>query len=286
MFVCSFIKRAKKALQKKRDAYHNRLLLHPWHDPEDIKDDRGLLGALLRYHCHLLDLELKGILPASRKRIRFLKKALATWKQKNYDLTDDIVWAKELLNKSHLTGKCLSNQRKGRHENQLSPREKYDNLLGLIKSRRSIRIYEKRDVEDDAVKKVVEAGLWAPSSCNRQAWKFLVAHKNPIGKKAVIKRAPLVIYIAVDQRVYFEEKFTAAMDAAVAIQSMLLAAHALGLGACFVYLSENENQETLTKSLGLAPYYYVYACMLLGYPMENPKPPPRRKASDVLKFLE
>ena len=49
-------------------------------------------------------------------------------------------------------------------------------IFELIKTRRSIRNYEEKPVLKETISKIVEAGIWAPSSLNRQPWRFVVAN--------------------------------------------------------------------------------------------------------------
>jgi len=94
-----------------------------------------------------------------------------------------------------------------------------------------------------------------------------------------------MIYVAIDERLY-AEKYSAAMDAAAAIQNMLLMAHYLELGGCWMYLSELTNQNKLQKKLGLKNYFYVYSVILLGYPAEFPKEPCRKPLEKIVRFID
>lgn len=63
-----------------------------------------------------------------------------------------------------------------------------DDLLAIMKTRRSIRRYKKKDVPDELLEKIMEAGRWAPSGDNGQAWRFIVV-RDPATKKALGKIA-------------------------------------------------------------------------------------------------
>lgn len=96
----------------------------------------------------------------------------------------------------------------------------------------------------------------------------------------------MLIYVAIDKRPYGKkEKYAAAMDAAAAIQNMLLMAHYLGLGGCWTYLADLVDQKKLRKELGLKDHYYLYSAILLGYPMEYPSEPCRKPLDKVTKFI-
>ncbi len=96
-----------------------------------------------------------------------------------------------------------------------------------------------------------------------------------------------MVYVGIDQRLYGEkEKFAASMDAASAIENMLLMAHNLSLGGCWMYLADLVSQEKLRRSLNLEDYYYVYSVILLGYPVEYPEEPARKPLNKIVKFME
>ena len=203
-------------------------------------------------------------------------KSLHEWSARKYKETPDISWANRLVKEASFKKRAL----KTNFETAIT----YDQLMKLIKNRRSVRIFDKKMPEKQKILKIVEAGIWAPCSCNRQAWKFIISKTSFVSKR-VLAKAPIAIYVAIDTRIYFKEQFSAAMDVAVAIQNMLLAAHVLGIGGCYVYLSEFADQRKLRNLLDLPIYYKVYAAVALGYPAETPAPPPRRPLGKVINFV-
>jgi nitroreductase len=78
------------------------------------------------------------------------------------------------------------------YKNIFSPKDRrkkvMDDILGLMKTRRSIRRYKDKDVPDELLEKIMEAGRWAPSGDNGQAWRFIVV-KDPETKQAMSKIA-------------------------------------------------------------------------------------------------
>ena len=63
-----------------------------------------------------------------------------------------------------------------------------EDLLKIIKTRRSIRRYKKKDVPDELLENIIEAGRWSPSGDNGQPWRFIIV-RNPETKKALGKIA-------------------------------------------------------------------------------------------------
>jgi len=167
------------------------------------------------------------------------------------------------------------------------------NIYDLIRSRRSVRYFRAADVEREKIELILEAGRWAPCSGNRQAWHFAV---QKVGKSArdveskadsdnqVRPYGAAVLYIAIDERLY-PWKYAAAMDAAAAIQNMLLMAHHLGLGACWYYGAERLNQDKLRARLGFSDHCYIYSTIQLGYPVEAPDAPGRKPLDKIATFI-
>ena len=260
------------------------------------KMDEDLLRTFIRYYAHILDkisrtrwIESKAV-SYNRNKFRLID-AIKTWRGKNFTIGDDILWAEQVIEKY------------GKWEEEKKPIEpifvseekrKKEDFYDIIRQRRSIRYFENKEIEKEKIMNILEAGRWAPCSGNRQAWKFIVQKrvKGSYSAKAELdfekekrRKGSVVIYVAIDERLY-PEKYAAAMDAAAAIQNMLLMTHSLGLGGCWLYLAEIvSNQNKLRKKLGLEDYYYVYSCILLGYPAEFPEEPCKKPLDKLVKFI-
>ena len=114
----------------------------------------------------------------------------------------------------------------------------------VIESRTSIRTYCDKDVEEDKVKYVLECARVAPSWANRQCWRFIVVRDiekiKALSKTSVINRwlrkVPIIIVACGDPTLsgvnnnidYF------AVDVAIAMEHIILAATAIGLGSCWI----------------------------------------------------
>ncbi|MCW4015904.1 MAG: polysaccharide pyruvyl transferase family protein [Candidatus Bathyarchaeota archaeon] len=157
---------------------------------------------------------------------------------------------------------------------------KESTILGLIKSRRSIRKWNNSKVESEKISKILEAGVYAPSAANLQATKFKVLssrkdikfvcqNTSPWFKNSLPDKAVLVLY---DSSSLPREKWTERFvwqDTACAMMNMMLVAESLGLKSCWA--SVNLNQEkTIKANYGIGKHY-VLACMLfLGYSDQKP----------------
>lgn len=150
-----------------------------------------------------------------------------------------------------------------------------DNMLDLIKQRRSIRQYKKQIPGDSEIEKILEAARWAPSGLNNQPWRFLVIKdKEKKDKLAnftkygeIITDAPGVIIICMDiADSYNRDKDL--MSIGACIQNICLQAHSMGLGTC--WLGEILNRkEDVHKYLNLDKDLELMAVVALGFSNEN-----------------
>ncbi|MCK5504915.1 MAG: nitroreductase family protein [Thermodesulfovibrionia bacterium] len=158
-------------------------------------------------------------------------------------------------------------------------------LFEAIKTRRSIRRFEDKPVPEELIRKIVGAGQWAPSACNRQAWKFIAADSEEV-KKSILKeatayfvgKAPLLIFVLYSNRTDNLEYKDHLLSAAMAIQNMQLAAHSLGLGSCCV--NNLPIKSRLRKILKVPRSYEPVALLCIGYPKAVPKPMKRKEDID------
>jgi nitroreductase len=177
--------------------------------------------------------------------------------------------------------------------------------LEAIKNRRSIRKYKTDPVDDQTLEKVLDAARLAPSWSNVQAWKFIVvrdpatrglladaikAHpalgSNPAANG--IRNAPVVIIALGEKGLsgYFNgqpatDKGDAwyMLDIGIAMQNLVLAATALGLGTVHVGLFDTLK---VTSILGVPDNYQVVEMTPLGYPEFQPNPRPRKTLSEIV----
>jgi nitroreductase len=161
-------------------------------------------------------------------------------------------------------------------------------VLEAIKGRRSIRKYTQEPVSGEQVAQILEAGRWAPSRGNSQAWKFIVlqnvqglkdlAEAIPTGK--FLAQAPLGIAVAIDPKGSKHPE----QEGAAAVQNMLLAAHALGLGACWISVHGTECEERVRQLLQVPDEELLLSVVSIGHPAETPEK--GRKGLDELTFTD
>ena len=136
-------------------------------------------------------------------------------------------------------------------------------VLDNIATRTSIRDYEARPVEKEKIEKMLRAAMAAPTAMNKQPWHFVVvdqrnvldalAGANPYAK--MLKKAPLAIVVCgnTDKMIEGGGRDFWIQDASAATENLLLAAHAMGLGAVWTgaYPSE-ERCISISKVLSLS----------------------------------
>tara|TARA_B100000315_G_C14549333_1_gene574920 strand:- start:472 stop:1119 length:648 start_codon:yes stop_codon:yes gene_type:complete len=170
-------------------------------------------------------------------------------------------------------------------------------VTDCILSRRSVRKYLDISVERDKIGVIMEAGKAAPSAGNIQNWKFLLIENADKRKKIAeaclqqwwIAKAPSIIILVAEPdkvRQFYGirgERLYSPQGCAAAAMSMLLEAHNQGLGSCWIGAFD----EGKIKSLCNIPEQArPQAIITIGYPDENPPPPPEFSLEEVMFFRD
>jgi nitroreductase len=160
--------------------------------------------------------------------------------------------------------------------------------LECIKSRRSVREFSEETVTAEQVRQIIEAGCQAPSGLNNQPWRFTIVRDETVrGQLAeltkygrIVSAAPVCIAVLCDRRVMYNDvKDHQAMGAC--LQNMLLASHALGLGA--VWLGEILNRAAdVNELLGLPKELELMAVIAVGRPKPAQRTSSRKEASSLI----
>ena len=166
----------------------------------------------------------------------------------------------------------------------------------LIQKRCSVREYKNTPVPDDKIGRILEAARVAPSAANRQFWKFVVV-KDAVKRQELMQaannqdhvgQAPVIIAaIALDPgRMMPCEVPTYAVDLAIAIEHMVLAATNEDLGTCWIGAF---SQEKARKALGVPDKYKVVTILPVGFPAKEGTPRAKKALNEVVcyeKFIE
>ena len=150
--------------------------------------------------------------------------------------------------------------------------------METILTRRSIRKYTSKPVSKSLTKKLIKAAMSAPSAGNEQPWHFIIIDKKKILKEipkihphaSMLNFAPKAILICADTTREKHKGFSP-IDCAAATENLLLAAHANGLGACWlgVYPSRDKRIINIRKLLNIPTHIIPFAIVAIGYPTEH-----------------
>lgn len=146
--------------------------------------------------------------------------------------------------------------------------------IETILTRRSVRKFTDEKISDEEIKKLLEAAFAAPSGMNAQPWHFVVVKSEENLKKVRDLmmfgkyECPIIIIPCVNngKALPFRAHNLAYCDLGAATENILLAAHALGLGAvwCAIYPDENKSNK-IAKELGLKSNIKPYSAIYIGH---------------------
>ncbi len=157
--------------------------------------------------------------------------------------------------------------------------------IKALKSRRSKRTFLPRRVPKKVVEDIIDCGRLAPSAVNIQPVEFIAVTSKKSRKKIAertdrgrfIAEAPVCIAVFSRQTKYYLE------DGCAASENILLAAHAHGLGACWVAGDKKSYAKKIRQLLGVPQEFKLITLIPLGYSEQDPKPA-KRKLKDVLHW--
>ncbi|MDF1574660.1 MAG: nitroreductase family protein [Bacteroidales bacterium] len=163
--------------------------------------------------------------------------------------------------------------------------------LDYILDRRSIRRFTGRKIERSEIKALLTAAMYAPSAVNRQPWHFVVIDEPRLMEKIMeihpharmLQSASHALVVCGDEQLQHDDGY-GVVDCGAATQNILLAAHTLGLGACWVGLHPREERKrSFSRLLQLPSHVFPFAMVALGYPEEQ-KPRPERFHAEKVKY--
>ena len=162
--------------------------------------------------------------------------------------------------------------------------------LQTMLTRKSIKKYKPDPVSRDLIDQIIAAGLNAPSGLNKQAPIILAvtnkevrdqlsklnAGKDPFFRADPFYGAPVVLVVLADKSVP-----THVYDGSLVMENLQLAAHALGLGACWIHRAketfETEEGKAILAKFGIEGEYEGIGNCILGYPDHDPDKKPRKE---------
>jgi nitroreductase len=147
------------------------------------------------------------------------------------------------------------------------------NAIAVLRSRRSIRTYAEKPVEKAIIEEIVDCGRLAPTANNDQPWDFVVLTSKEklatippmLGHAAYIASSAFSILVLARPTQYAVE------DCSAAIENLLLAAEAHGIGSCWVAGTQQPYAPAVAKAFGAPEDRQLIAIVSFGYPAETPQ---------------
>jgi nitroreductase len=159
-------------------------------------------------------------------------------------------------------------------------------LVDVVLNRRSIRRYELKEIPRDVLDKILEAGRQAPSAANKQPWHFIVLTDSEIKKELskgmfnrFIKDAPITV-VGCAHKDMIASKWSI-VSTTIALQNMVVAAWAMGIGSCWV---GDFSEEEVKKLLNIPESWNIVALVSFGYPAEKPQPRKKKTIEKIVSF--
>lgn len=163
----------------------------------------------------------------------------------------------------------------------------------LLKTRRSVRKFTDKVVEEDKLKRILNAARVAPSGKNAQAWKIVIVKDQSLKEQIVqaskgqkfLAEADCIIACCVDETEVYQghgDYMTSfAVDGAIALDHIILAAHYEGLGTCWIGAFY---EDQVKEILGIPDPYRVVSMTPVGYPANQPKDRGRKPLEEIVTF--
>ena len=167
-------------------------------------------------------------------------------------------------------------------------------ILNAIKTRRSCRNFKPDMLPQDIIDQICEAGTYAPTGMNRQSPLIVVIKDKQIrdrlseinasimGKEHFdpFYGAPVVLFVLADAG-----NPTHLYDGSLVMANLMLAAHALGIGSCWIHRAQEESFDPEVKAIleqvGITDDYVGIGHCVIGYPAEEPRPASPRKENYI-----
>ena len=160
------------------------------------------------------------------------------------------------------------------------------NLVETVLSRRSIRQYEAKEIPQEAIDLILDAGRLAPSAGNKQSWHFIIVSDNEIKRELsqgvfsrFIKNAPITI-VGCAHRDRILGRWSK-INTTIALQNMVITAWALGIGSCWIGAF---NEEKVRRLLDIRKRYAVVALIPFGYPSKVPSPKRKKSIEKITSY--
>ena len=201
---------------------------------------------------------------------------------------------KRLLTITILTAMALTSCNNAPKDGQKADGAAARAVLENIATRTSVRAYTSEPVPEEMVEQLLRAGMAAPSAMNRQPWEFIVVNDRValdtlaahLKYAKMLTQAPLAIIVCAEKMITTRDGVTRENhfwehDASAAAENILLAAHALGLGAVWTAASDPERSAIVRETLGITGTVIPLCVIPIGFPAEDPAPKDKWKPEKI-----
>jgi nitroreductase len=166
-------------------------------------------------------------------------------------------------------------------------------LYEVIRMRTSVRAYKSDTIEKEKLEKVLDAARLAPSGKNGQPWTFIVITEEETRKRLVpacknqafIAEAPVIIAVCGNEEDAYKKMGgywnSLAVDIGIAVEHLMLAAEAEGLGTCWIGAFM---EEEVREILAVPPEIKILALTPIGYPASERRFRPRKELKEILMY--
>lgn len=165
-----------------------------------------------------------------------------------------------------------------------------------ISGRRCIRKFKDKQVSEEQLNELIDAMILAPSAGNMQSRKFIIIRNKELKNKLVdaalsqgfLAQAPVAIVVCTDNKIgtrygHRGESLYSLLDCGASIQNLLLRAHDMGLGGCWIGAFD---EERVRKLLNIPQNLRPVSIIPIGYPAESPTMPRRKSKDECCEFVE
>lgn len=215
--------------------------------------------------------------------------------------------------RDYIIGRTFTGHREKAYMTALDHRN--NPVLAGIYGRRSIRNFTPETIPDELIREIIKAGTYAPSAVNKQPWRFVVVKNRELisrydeqakkrwltlykdskdpdiqgllkfmaqPKTNVFYGAPLLVLVFSSP-----DAFRGDIDCTLAAGNMMLAAHSMGIGSCWIGLAMTLGSDNdFLEEIGVPQDHKLMAPLIFGYPeKKNPRAPARKK-DVILKWIE
>ncbi len=153
--------------------------------------------------------------------------------------------------------------------------------LEFIFSRRSVRKYQKKEVPQAMIQDLLEAAMAAPSAVKKDPWHFIIVNESSVIDKIadllpnapMLRHAPVAMVVCGDiNKAHDQQESFMLQDLSAAVENILLAANALGLGTCWLGVHPRQARMDGLKQLFNLPDHIIPMCgIAIGWPAESPE---------------